>query len=196
LREDPVILFCSPRGGSSVVAGVFVTHGWWVGETYTGISRYKCHENVAIKKFCKKHYKLDAGVPEPNPQKANLRRMISREVPEDADWMFKGPAEYYPIFQHWFPRMNAVMIFREFTQAVEGAVRVNGEAARAGAERIIRARYDYMEELLKQPRTWRVDADDVVRGDLSQIERVMNWYNVDLDYQQGISLIDPKKFHT
>ena len=50
--ERPLVLFGSPRGGTSVVAGAFVRQGFWTGKTFggkdgVGSGGYVNHENAA-----------------------------------------------------------------------------------------------------------------------------------------------------
>ena len=193
MRDDPLVIFGSPRGGTSLVAGLFVSHGWWTGETFPGTQGYVNHENKKIKEFCKKQFKLNAGVPEPDPGKADLAEFCSGVVPKDTDWLFKGPAEYYPIFRFWFPDMTAVFAFRDIENAIGGAVRRGGNPEVAGP--IIRNRYEYLEQKLGDARTWRVDVDGIVRGDLSKVQLIVEWYGKDFDYHKAMHTIDPSIFH-
>lgn len=193
MRDDPLVVFGSPRGGTSIVAGLFVSHGWWTGDTYPGTQGYVNHENAKIKKFLKNKFKLNAGVPERDPAKADLADFISGVVPEETDWLFKGLAEYYPIFRFWFPDMTAVFVFRDIKHAIGGAVRRGGR--REIAEPIIQNRYDYLDQKLSDARTWPVDVDAVVRGDLSEVQLIMEWYGKDFDYHKAMHTIDPSIFH-
>ena len=194
MKDDPLVIFGSPRGGTSLVAGLFVAHGWWTGETYPGTQGYVNHENAKLKEFLKKNFKMNAGVPEPDPGKANLWAFSAGVVPIKDAWLFKGPSEYYPIFRHWFPEMQAVFAFRDLDQAVRGAVRRGGK--RQVAEPIIRNRYEYLEEKLKDRLTWRVDVDKVVKGDLAQVAPIIEWCGVEFDYDKAMNTIDPSIFHT
>lgn len=195
MRDDPLVVFGSPRGGTSLAAGLFAAHGWWTGETFPGTQGYVNHENALIKAFIKEHFKLNAGVPEPNPGKADLADFCRCAVPSETDWMFKGPAEYYPIFRYWFPDMTAVFAFRDLNQAIGGAVRRGGNKEKA--TEIIRSRYEYMAELLgrNELRTWRLDVDRVVKGDLSQVQPIVEWYGKEFDYNAAMETVNPSIFH-
>jgi len=201
MLNDPIVLFCSPRGGSSLVAGVFVNHGFWVGKTFggpggVGSGGYINYENAAMKQFIKDNWKLDAGVPMKNPDAADLYAFCEKIVPPDTNWMWKGPSEYYPIFQRWFPNMTPVFVFREEGQAIEAVVRRRGEGEREHAAGIIRARYEYMrEESLANPNSFVVSADEVVQGYYEDVEMVLNAYGIPLDPIAAGEHIDPSKWH-
>jgi hypothetical protein len=193
MRDDPLVIFGSPRGGTSVAAGLFVAHGWWTGTTFPGTHGYVNHENAEIKEFIKEHFKLNAGVPEPDPGKADLAGFCRNIVPSQTMWLFKGPAEYYPIFRFWFPEMQAVFAFRDLEQAIGGATRRGAD--RKIAEPIIRNRYDYLNRMLGDLNTWRLDVDRVVKGDLSQIAPIIEWCGIEFDYHRAMATVDPSIFH-
>jgi len=199
--EMPVVLFYSPRGGSSLVAGAFVNHGFWVGKTFggpdgVGSGGYVNHENASIKGFMKKHWPLDAGNHSSDETRADLRTHCRKVVPPDEVWLFKGPSEYYPVWRAHFPRMRAVMVFRDTQQAIEAHVRRRGEKVREIATRVVYERYGFLNTMLDtDPLSWRVDADRVVDGDLAQLEPVLAEYSIDLDHRLAMKDISPDIFH-
>lgn len=201
MRNDPLVLFCSPRGGSSLVAGAFVNHSFWTGERFggpdgRGSGGYVNYENAAIKDFMKKNYPLDAGVPNSPTPAGHLRRACERIVPPDSLWLFKGPSEYYPVFRHYFPEMRAVMVYRDRRQAVEAHVRRRGEKVRQIATHVVRQRYEFMETvLLNDELSWRVDADRLVNDDSTQLAPVLAEYDIDLDHRLAVEHIDSAMFH-
>ena len=198
VRDDPLVLFCSPRGGSSLVAGAFINHGFWVGTIFGGIggAGYTNHENVKLRDWFKEHYPLDAGNHQPKARRADLRAFCNDVVPVDRHWMFKGLSEYYVVWRANFPRMRAVMVYRDRRQAVEAHVRRRGEKVRQIASRVVRARYAFMDARLKDdPLSWRVDADRLVDGDSGQMFPVLAEYNIILDHRLAMRDIDPAKFH-
>jgi hypothetical protein len=199
--DRPLVLFCSPRGGSSLVAGAFVNHGFWVGKTFggpdgVGTGGYINYENRDVKAFMKKHWSLDAGNHDQNVHAADLRTRCEQVVPSDALWLFKGVSEYYPVWRHHFPQMRAVMVFRDETQAVEAHVRRRGEKVRRGAESVVERRYRFMNNcLMLEPLTWRVDADRLVDGDSGQLAPILAEYDIDLDHRLAVKHINPLMFH-
>lgn len=201
LKQNPLVIFCSPRGGSSLVAGVFVRHGFWVGETFggpngIGTGGYVNHENAKLKEFMKQHWKLDAGNHDSDPRRADLSAFCAKVIPPDQNWMFKGPSEYYEVWRAYFPLMRAVCVFRDREQAVEAHVRRRGENVRENAVQIVSQRYEFMESVLKDdPLSWRVDADRIVDGDLAQIAPIMEDYGIDLDHRLAMDGISPQMFH-
>ena len=183
------------------MAGAFVNHGIWVGETFggkdgRGTGGYINYENTKIKKWMKDFYPLNAGIPcQPFPA-GDLRRACRHIVPLDDVWLFKGPSEYYPVFRHSFPNMRAVMVFRDRTQAVEAHVRRRGEKVRENAAVIVRARYDFMDTVLAHDElSWRVDADRLVNGDPAQLAPVLAEYGIELDHRLAMKSIVPSMFH-
>jgi hypothetical protein len=201
MRNDPIVLFGSPRGGTSLAAGCFVNHGFWVGKTFggpggIGSGGYVNYENDRIKQFCKRNWKLNAGYLMENPEAADLHKYCESVVPGNTPWLFKGPTEYYPIFAKWFPRMTPVFVFRNEYQAIEAVVRRRGEQERSHAAEIIKSRYRTQNEiLLLHVGSYRVDADSIVGGDYDQIEAVLSSYEIDLDPEACGKHIDPSKWH-
>lgn len=200
-QEMPLALFCSPRGGSSLVAGVFVRHGFWTGRTFggpdgRGTGGYVNHENAQIKQFMKDNWPLDAGNHFSNALRADLRGFCQKVVPADQRWMFKGPSEYYGVWRQHFPHMRAVFVFRDEKQAVEAHVRRRGEKVRQKASQIVSQRYRFMEAMLRADSlSFRVDADAVVDGDLSQIAPILPVYGIDLDHRKAMEGISPQMYH-
>lgn len=201
MRNDPIVLFGSPRGGTSLAAGCFVNHGFWVGKTFggpdgVGSGGYVNYENDAVKKFCKRNWKLNAGYLMEKPGAANLHKYCESIVPGNTNWLFKGPTEYYPIFTHWFPRMTPVFVFRNEYQSIEAVVRRRGEQERDHAAKIIKSRYRIQNELLRlHVGSYRVDADSIVGGDYDQVEAVLSQYEIDFDPVACGKHIDPAKWH-
>lgn len=196
MNEEPIVVFGSPRGGTSLVAGVFASQGVWTGKTYPG-TEYVNHENQDIKSFMKENWPLQAGLPCTNPEKANLRKFCRENIGTTGLWMFKGIAEYYPIFRHWFPDMTAVFVFRDFTQAVEAMVRRRGERERAEAQRIIALRYTFMEDYLKSGLPIEmVSADAVVQGDFAPIPRILSYYGIAFNQKAAEATLRPDIWHT
>lgn len=199
--EDPLVLFCSPRGGSSLVAGVFVRHGFWTGKTFggkdgVGSGGYVNHENAMLKDFMKKHWPLDAGNHFQNAMRADLRGFCRKVVPQGQNWMFKGPSEYYAVWRQHFPDMRAAFVFRDEKQAVEAHVRRRGEKVRERATQIVSQRYRFMEAMLEaDPLAWRVDAERIVDGDLEQVEPLLAEYDIELNHRKAMDGISPQMFH-
>lgn len=199
--DAPLALFCSPRGGSSLVAGVFVRHGFWVGKTFggpdgRGSGGYVNHENAQIKAFMKEHWPLDAGNHFADATRADLPAFCRKVVPADQRWMFKGPSEYYAVWRQHFPHMRACMVFRDEAQAVEAHVRRRGEKVREIATQVVSQRYRFMEAMLRaDPLSFRVDAESVVDGDLGQVVPVLAEYGIDLDHRKAMEGINPQMYH-
>lgn len=199
--DRPLVLFCSPRGGSSLVAGVFVRHGFWTGKTFggpdgRGSGGYVNHENAAMKNFMKTHWPMDAGNHFQNALRADLRHFCQQTVPALTSWMFKGPSEYYAVWRQHFPFMRAAFVFRDENQAVEAHVRRRGEKVRQRATQIVSQRYGFMEAMLKaDPLAWRVDAERIVDGDLEQVVPILAEYDIELNHRKAMDGISPRMFH-
>jgi hypothetical protein len=201
LKDCPLVLFCSPRGGSSLVASIFVNHGFWTGETFggpdgRGSGGYVNYENASIKRYMKEAFPLDAGNHKGDLSNAHLlKKHCHKIVPDDQPWLFKGPSEYYFPFDAAFPKMVPVMVFRDPNQAVEAHVRRYGERVRDDAARIVTQRYRFMNGVLMNRRdAYRVDADRIVAGDVSQIEPILAEYGIALDYHRAMKSISPDLF--
>ena len=191
IRESPLVIFCSPRGGSSLVAGVFVHHGFWIGKPW-GDRDYLKYENALIKDFFKEHWKLRAGEHDYDPLNADLRAFVRDTVQPKGNWLYKAPSEYHGVFEHHFPDLTPVFVFRDPIQAVEAHVRRYGESVRDGASRIVTARYAYMNRQLAKGKGFRVDCERVADGDYAQIEPILAEYGIALDHRAAATGIDPQ----
>lgn len=180
------------------MAGVFVSHGFWVGDTFKGSGEYVNHENAKIKAWMKKYFVLDAGVHTTRIDRLarnDLRAYCEKFVP-DGPWLFKGPSEYYPVMYHNFPNMIAVMVFRDKSQSVETHVRRYGERVRQGATQIVERRHQFMlNVLMNRVDAFRVDAERVVNGDLAQVELILSQYGKTIDHRLAMEHISPDLFH-
>jgi len=200
-RDDPVIIFCTSRGGSSLVAGVFARLGFWEGSTFGGekgwrMDGYPTHENAEIKDFIKENWTVTApGDHEPrNLDKADLRYFVERRVKPQGEWFFKTLSEHYPIWLHHFPRMTPVFVFRDAQQAVEGHVRRRGEKVRETATEVVTKRYRYMHAILMNRRdAFRVDAERIADFDFSQLEPILEKYDKTIDHRAAAEGISPEK---
>jgi len=216
MRDDPIGVFCSPRGGSSMVTGVLAAHGIWTGKTFgegskiAGLAGYPTHENIQIRNFMKQFWPLDAGNHAQDATRADLRGFCDKVVPSGVPWLFKGLSEYYMVWEQHFPRMVPVFVFRDPNQAVETHVRRHIKRSpeaganipailkfRQNAARIVSARYKFMNGVLLNRRdAYRVDADRVVNGDLAQLVPVLAQYGKTLDHRLAMDTISPDTFHT
>lgn len=193
LRRDPLVIFGSPRGGTSLVAGVFANHGFWTGRNYQGGSgnsgsgtvthTYRTFENHDIKLWLKKNFKLRAGIHTyENIGTRDLRAACETFVRTAGPWMFKGPSEYFPIWKHYFPGMTPVFVFRDAVQAVEAVVRRRGPEERDRARDIILQRYAYMNNALAHLKNaYRVDCERIADGDFEQVAPIIESYGIEFD---------------
>jgi len=191
MKNDPIVLFCSPRGGSSLVAGIIRAHGVWVGRTFKGTD-YENHENADIKDFLKTHWKMTPGIPMGPADKADLYHFCKSFIKHDDPWMFKVAVEYYPIFKGWFPHMTSVMVYRDRQNAIEGLVKRKGLNTRAEMTKHVNARYDYMDELMiAEPMAVAVSSDDVMEGDCDAIAEILSRYNIEFDRDVAAATLRP-----
>lgn len=197
----PLVLFGSPRGGTSIVAGAFVRQGFWTGKTFggpdgVGSGGYVNHENAQIKQFMKEHWPLDAGNHFAGVLNADLRGFCRKVVPWDTRWLWKGTTEYYSVWRHHFPQMRAVFVYRDQKQAVEAHVRRRGEKVRQKASEVVRERFAFMDTMLAaEPLSWRVDCERIADGDLEQMTPVLDEYGLDLDHRKAMEGIIPQMLH-
>lgn len=202
MLNEPLVLFGSPRGGTSVIAGIFAAHGLWTGKTFggpggVGSGGYVNHENAALKAFMKEHWPLDAGNHNVVAQKADLRAFCEQVVPEDTDWMFKGTTEYHPVWAHWFPSAVHAFIIRNKRQAIEAHVRRRGEQVRDVATRVVEERYQYIAKMAIDHEIPVIDSDAVVLNeDYQAIENILNQFSISLDTNLIDACVDRNRWTT
>lgn len=214
--DNPLVIFCSSRTGSSMVMGMFANLGFWVGN-FNGLKTinlktiearnnnringnmeqtpYPSYENARIKRWIKMHYPLDLGNHRGNWQRSDLRDFCRIVVPDGQPWVVKALSEYHGLWQHYFPRMTAAFLFRDEKQAIEAHVRRQGERVRRIVTYVVSERYKYMRrELMRNTGGFRIDAEKIIEEDFSQIEPIVAKYGLDFDHRLAAKDIIPPIF--
>ena len=180
MKRNPLILISCSRSGSSMLAGIFAHHGYWVG-TCRKPDKYNAKgyfENLPIKK-CMNGYFND-NIHEAN--KGNIydidatdvtqfRRMVEGVVKRDgyvddgSPWLVKFGALYYNAWEKCYPPATTVCLFR----APESII-ASGKRSFLVSKARVKAQTLLMEDVLSEnPSAFRVDFEELIRGNYSQL---------------------------
>lgn len=182
-----VCLFGSARGGTSLVAGIFIEHGFWLGREFmqqtTAVTqkgahdatkKYRCYENADIKSYLKKHHKLHPATALQHTSGESVIRMRQKfaQYTNGRRLFFKTLVEYYELFDVAFPDLVPVWVKRDFEGAVHGLAKRKGNEQEM--RRHVEWRYNYIDEQVAKGNGFLVPSDDVVAGDYSSLVTVFD----------------------
>ena len=173
--NNPVLLWCTSRSRSSLVAKIFINHGLWWGDECRESFGYPTFENQNIKALIKSYkrniWKIQAK--QLAPADANFIDELKSIVPNDRQWMFKCGAEYFQPFQALEP-FN-IFIKRNLEDAVRSVCAKHGAISTDDARDIIQWRYNFMDTMRKLQGGMLVDTDRLMAKDFSQIKKAIEY---------------------
>lgn len=192
MLHPPVLILCSSRTRSSLVARVFAEHGLWYSHGKTVGVGYPSYEDVAIKNVLRTALKRSGvgkdWVCKQFPQ-FDIRDELAKIVPQDTPWLCKVSAEYFPLFQASFPGFPVVCVYRDLQGAVDSIIRKRGGDP-LEARKIIGWRFEYMNELLVTANAWPVNTDYLIKGDFYEMRQALEASGVIPDYDAMVRAID------
>lgn len=158
-----LLLYGSPRGGTSLVAAIFVAHGVPVSGGYLRTDGYPSFEDLAVKTWLKDYAKpiwTGEYVPAVKaPQLAEFLDTVPRPL------FFKCAIEYAELFTAALPAHDVVSIYRDIGQTVKSICKRKGGDP-AAVRRVVEWRHAALAE---RPGAHRVDAERIARGDFRQL---------------------------
>lgn len=164
-----------------MVAGIFAVHGFWTGESYDGAG-YRTYENRGVKDQIRRNKeKISHGefcVP-----------FLTHFAPEKEPWLWKGPIEVYPCFQHW--KAVRICVRRDLDSCADAVIARHPEGDWSVARHIIQRR-NY---LMNQISDVDVFTDELIEGNFVSIWRALNLCGVAFDQALAESVIDRSMWH-
>lgn len=205
MKRPPLLIISCSRSGSSMVAGIFARHGWWVG-TCRPPDRFNAkgyYENLPVK-HCMKRYFGD-NIHEANKGKvydikrekaSGFKRMVERVIRNDgyADdggpWLVKFGALYWRPWRRCFPACTTLCLFRD-----AGAIKASGRRSFKVTQERIDAQRGIMMEAEEDSGAFHVDYEQLIRGNYSQLVPVFAKEGVEMKIACIRSFIDPSLCH-
>lgn len=208
LRKKLILILCSPRTGSSMVAQVFWRHGCWVDRDsieYSNVFGYTSYENRYIKDIARRQWaeyhegrqKVFGVAMQPAERHIEaVAAAVDSQVKGDP-WLFKTSVEMYPLFLQFQPRIvlvrrneDAAVASMAAKQAERGTVPDRGEI-----RAIHRRRMDLMARIEREHGAAWVDTDEMIAGDYGAIEAAVNYCGLEYDERLVEQSIDAGKWN-
>lgn len=179
-----IVLLCTSRSGSSMIAGIFAAHGVNCGQTFQG-SEYQTFENLELRR--------------------HVRDLAQRGGNEFLDWvkplggteelvrrlgvdLFKCSVECWKPFE---PFAKAVKIKRSVDSAARSVVSRGTDRDYDEAARIIRKRYAMMDSIPGPT----VHSEKVIAGDFDELREAFAYCGLEFDEAKARRCIKPKMWH-
>lgn len=196
----PVYIAMQARSGSSMTAGIFALHGFWIGShRLTSAANPKgSFENLKLKVVFKKHYPnlpLEIGVlAEPNQSlRAEIEQTITRDGYSGGPWLWKGSVMYWPAFHVMNPHYVCVIRNEQSIFTSNRRTRMFGQfLTDAELRENIHVQQNEMHALCKHQLAYPVYTDQLVAGDLSSIERAITGLGFAFNREAVEEFIEPQ----
>ena len=196
-----ILILCSPRTGSSMVAKIFHNHGVWTGETCK-VNRfnYDSYENESLKNCVKSywhHYSQIHGKHFGTPMEAcqeyinGVNKAIANEKPTNP-WLFKMFVEGYKLFLHLKPKF--VLIRRDTKQAIQSMKDKNPNNHDL-ISKIHNDRMNSMEYIEKTYGAAWVNTDEIIEGNYSSLNNAFDFCGLEFNSIIADNSIEKQKWH-
>ena len=217
--KDPILITGCARSGTSLTAGIINICGAF-GGTMTGPTQYNQRgqfENDVIREKLVKPYlesmDCDRLGQWPLPDRKKLKKapnwgkdvtgVLKKQGYASGPWMYKG-AKMCLVWQMWhkaFPKAKWLIVRRRDEEIVASCLRtgfMRHFKSESGWQKWVDWHKECFAEMLEDP---DVDAQEVwpelaIRGDLSEMERVVKQLKLKWDEQEIHHFVTPKLWHT
>lgn len=207
MKRPPLLIISCSRSGSSMLAGIFYLHGFWVGTRRPPdkFNEKGYFENLAVKKCMKGHFKDN--IHEANkgkvydiaPEKVGLfKNMIEGVVKRDGykdngwPWVVKFGACYWKPWKRVYPSCTTICLYRD-----SNAIKESGKRSFRVSDERIASHKEVMDNALRDcpDSTFRVDYEELVSGNLVQLFPPFKREGVEFDPVETDLFIEPALDH-
>lgn len=196
MSEQPIVILCIPRSGSSMTAGVFAEHGVWAGECMPADPRNPkgFFENVQIKRHMARlcGRSVSSVYPPVSGWRRKVERIIASEGYAGGPWLVKHNVAYHRIWDEYdepafiLPRRDSEAIFRSVRCAGFNGWQTDDE---------LRASIEQQQAMLDGIDGYEVDTDAVAGGDLTTIIGALEYAGIESDLDIIGRFVDPSLWH-
>ncbi len=142
---DPILILCTSRSKSSLVAGSFAAHGVWCG--ISGVTHgYATYEDKRIKQLLRHAGKGDwcERLVQPYPP---FKPAVDAIRPADKPWLIKCSVEFFPVVYDAYPGAKLILVHRNPEHIHRSIMSKRAGASPATVQRIIAWRMRTMYKL-------------------------------------------------
>lgn len=208
VRKKLILILCSPRTGSSMVAQVFWRHGCWVDRgsiEHSNAFGYTSYENQHIKEVARRQWmdyhterrKVFGIAMEPAERHVKALAAAVRSQVKGDPWMYKTAVEMSPLFLQFRPRI--VLVRRNEDAAVASMAAKQAERGIepdvADIRAIHRRRMALMARIEREHGAAWVDTDEMIAGDYGAIRSAVNYCGLKYDERLVEQSIDAGKWN-
>ncbi len=198
---EPILVMALPRSGSSMVAGIFATHGVWTGRYKTGGRNTKgSFEGEAIRNVMISAYGRDIvnrGLPvEPRKGlRAAIEKAIATAGYSGGPWLWKGSVLFHPAWSEFQPKV--VVCRRDAEASFQSAMRPPHVYAQRDAEAVRNTIAAHNAELdkLVAAGAHEVDTQAVALGDFASVRAAIEGCGLTFDELATSKFVDPAMWH-
>ena len=207
------LLLMTSRSGSSMVAEIFVKHGfyWAKDERRNPLvggqrGRYNSFENQAGKEFLKVNFGTPLGdmITFTDEDANRFKRVVQNEYTTLKPNVWKGAVEFFPIWWRLheigaIPSMSVSIIYRNKEAVIESVLaKRQGSGNIDEARRITDKRYDIMEQLAVDYALPLIMTDELIAGDFFSLRQAFDMGGHGLAFEEHLAreVIKPEKWET
>lgn len=186
---DPIIILAIPRSGSSMVAGLFHSHGIWAGLCRQGneFNEKGFFENIDIKKVLLKYHGRITAPKEYDPRFTDEVKPLLPDIP----YLIKHSAVYWVAWREFTPKW--VFVRRNVDSCLKSCKKV-GFLGKEPLKQIER-HHEAMDYVKKLHGGENIYSDELIAGDYSSLERAFNYCGIKIDLEIVKGFIDPRLWH-
>lgn len=209
------LLLMTSRSGSSMVADIFVRHGfyWAKNENRNPLVggkkvRYHSFENQAVKDYLKSQFGVPLGdlITYDDTHANQFAALLRNEYQGEKPNVWKGAIEFWPIWLEMFRlgviyNMQVSIIYRDKEKVIESVLaKRQGRGDENEARRITDKRYELMHDMMSEYAIPAIYTDELIAGKYDSIEEAMSQTQGDLfprfDPEIARAVINPQKWET
>jgi hypothetical protein len=212
IHKKPVFIAGSPRSGTTMLAGLLVLHGFWVGES--GVTKDPnsnsliATENIPIKRSMVEqlnsiNYK-NRGVPFPSVETVDkldldsVWNVVQKVLPNEQRWMFKtsGLLLFYKFWSEKFPEALWVLPRRDKQAVVDSIRRHPRMKFNSTTEAFVEAAFERQIEVYEYvDHSMFVPTKEVANLNMELIQEYFDFCQVKMDERIVRDFVKPEMMH-
>ena len=169
--SDPILVMGFPRSGTSMISGIFVLHGAWVGSVNPPDPRNPTgyFSNLFIKHLLVGEYGHGTDfILDKRDMKERIEAGIVYDGYKGGPWLFKTAITYYDVFHQFTP--TYIIVRRDKKEIVASNKRNNMAALK---NMTLEQAVDQYEDLCEKAKGVHVWTKNIIKGNYEEIEEAI-----------------------